>query len=275
MSARCTGLVFDYYPEGAGEFALALALADTAHDDGTHIYPNVDTMALKSRQDARTVQRHLKRMLAIGWLELVRPAAGRGRPAEYRINPRWVKGDILSVFPELEYLREKDGKLSPIWAQKRVTSRAEKGDIQNTPYKNRKEPNTPLPPFGGASGFETIAAGYPRRAGIDAARRDWAELAPDEKLQAEIARAIQAWIPSAEWQRDGGRFIPKLGKFLRDKRWLDAPAQAAPSPLPVLPPARVLSPQELAANGERARQAAALARTVLQQRGRKAVGVAC
>ena len=53
MSARMTGMVFDRYPGGGGEFALALALADNAHDDGTSIYPSVETLAKKSRQQLR------------------------------------------------------------------------------------------------------------------------------------------------------------------------------------------------------------------------------
>jgi len=278
MSARCIGLVFERYPAGGGEFALALALADNAHEDGSHIYPKLETMASKSRQDVRSVQRHLRRMLAMGWLLLVRPAAGRGRPAEYRISPRWLKGDNLSPFseeapaPERDdklspFKPQKDDNLSPLYPEKRVTNEAEKGDKRSTPYKNQKNQIPPYPPAGGACGFETIAAGYPRRAGIDAARRDWDALAPDAQLQAEIARAIQAWIPSAEWQREGGRYVPKLGKFLRDQRWLDAPhATSAPPVPPPLPPAPELTPEQLRANAERAKQAAAHAREVFGKR---------
>ncbi|MBH1529907.1 hypothetical protein I5T99_12670 [Stenotrophomonas maltophilia] len=45
MSARVTGMVFDRYPNGGGEMLLALALADHAHDDGTHIFPSIARLA--------------------------------------------------------------------------------------------------------------------------------------------------------------------------------------------------------------------------------------
>lgn len=262
--------VFERYPGGGGEFALALALADCAHDAGTHIFPKVETMAEKSRQDVRTVQRHLRHMQAIGWLQKVRPAAGRGRPAEYRISAEWLKGGNLSPISRTAPAAKKGGTVSPIRTPKRVTNDAEKGDKRSTPYKNQKNLYTPpTPPAGGACGFEAIAAGYPRRAGIDAARRDWDELAPDAQLQAEIARAIQAWIPSTEWQREGGRYIPKLGKFLRDQRWRDAPYPATTPASPPPPPREApLTPEQRKANAERAAEAAALARRVLGKAAR-------
>jgi len=94
-----TGMVFDRYPGGGGEFALALALADNAHDDGTSIYPSVETLAKKSRQSERSVQYQLRKMQKMGWLILVSEGGGRlpgfnsgGKARQYRINPAWIKG---------------------------------------------------------------------------------------------------------------------------------------------------------------------------------------
>ena len=56
---------------------LALALADSANDDGTSIYPSVETMARMTKQSVRNVQRQLTVMLADGWLVLVRKSTGR------------------------------------------------------------------------------------------------------------------------------------------------------------------------------------------------------
>jgi hypothetical protein len=285
MSARCTAEVFARYPAGGGEFALALALADNAHDDGTHIFPGLKTMAHKSRQDERTVQRHLRTMLASGWLILVKPSV-RGRFAEYRISPRWLKGDKLSSQSAPEPRQQQDDKLSSQLleqddnlschsAANGTTNDAQWDDKSSTPYKNQNNLIPPLPPQGGARdqeskpgtpgtgtpGFDAIAAGYPRRTRIETARDEWDKLAPDAQLQAEIARAIAAWKPSAEWQREGGRFIPKLRDFLRDRRWLDAPGRSAPH-APVAPePALVqLTAAQLSRNKQRASEAAALAR---------------
>lgn len=92
MSARMTGLVFERYPGGGGEMLLALALADHAHDDGSHIFLLVDTLAEKTRQSARTVRYQLSKMRAMGWL-LVDGATdgGRSRACRYRINSDWIK----------------------------------------------------------------------------------------------------------------------------------------------------------------------------------------
>jgi len=94
-----TGMVFERYPGGGGEFALALALADNAHDDGTSIYPSVETLAKKSRQSERSVQYQLRKMQKMGWLILVSEGGGRlpgfnsgGKARQYRINPAWIKG---------------------------------------------------------------------------------------------------------------------------------------------------------------------------------------
>lgn len=253
MSVEVLTQVFNRYPAGGGEFALALALADFAWPDGTHIFPGVDTLARKSRQSVRSVQTHLRVMVLRGWLMQVKAAVGRGNNSEYRINPAWLKGAELAPFvPERK--GAKDGT-------EKVQNDALKGAEHDSTYITVRtviEP-PPSPPAGGERGFDAISAGYPRRAGIEAARRDWDELAPDDALQAEIARAIQAWIPSAEWQRENGRYIPKFGKFLRDERWLDAPGRSAPAPTPapLPPPEPPLSPQQRAENKRRAAELAA------------------
>lgn len=108
MSARMTGMVFDRYHAGGGEMLLALALADHAHDDGTHIFPSVARLAAKTRQSERTIQYQLRAMQASGWLVLVNFGTGgrltghglAGRPREYRINPDWIKGANFAPLQE-------------------------------------------------------------------------------------------------------------------------------------------------------------------------------
>ena len=87
------GMVFDRYPAGGGEMILALKLADHAHDDGTHIFPGIASLAEKTRQSERAVQYQLRSMEKSGWLILVGQAkGGRGKAREYRINPDWING---------------------------------------------------------------------------------------------------------------------------------------------------------------------------------------
>lgn len=85
--------IFDRYPNGGGEMLLALSLADHAHDNGTHIYPSVKSLAQKTRQSIRAVQYQLRGMLNAGWLILTNQGdGGRGQHNEYCISPEWLKG---------------------------------------------------------------------------------------------------------------------------------------------------------------------------------------
>lgn len=278
MSSRCVAAVFDRYPAGGGEFALALALADNAHDDGTHIFPSVETMAVKSRQSVRAVQGHLRSMIQKGWLLRVRSGGGRGLHAEYRISPNWLKGADIAPFSEAVDNSEKGADIAPFAAEKgaerrteRVQNDAQKGAERRIPYITERtsiEP-TPLPPApaGGAQGFEEFYAEFPRKVGYGQARAEWAKLSPDEALRKRIVLAVRAWARSPEWARNDGQFIPKPARWLREQRWEDVPGVSL-APTPTAPPPRMvesapLTPEQLKANGERARALAAQARQAL------------
>jgi hypothetical protein len=283
MSSYCVGEVFKRYPAGGGEFALALALADNAHDDGTHIYPGLAHMAHKSRQNERSVQRHLKAMLDIGWLVLVAKST-RGKGNEYRISPRWLRGDSLSPQSGGAPGPDTGDNLSPQSARVGVTNATRTGDKRDTPYKNRKNHSPPTPPSGGRSrrrrvqgegeippGLRAVAEVYPAlRVDLVDAAGVWASLAPDEAAQAAILAAVRCRAKQPDWQREGGKFAWKLSKWLRKRGWQDPAAQAVEPPpmvlaLPALP---AWSPEQ----AERARQHAATAREKLGLPPRK-VGV--
>jgi hypothetical protein len=86
-------MIFERYPGGGGEYALALSLADHSHDDGTHIFPSVDALARKSRQSRRTVQYQLKKMRDDNWLICTHDGGGGPKDTrEYHINPDWIAG---------------------------------------------------------------------------------------------------------------------------------------------------------------------------------------
>jgi hypothetical protein len=83
------------------ELVLALALADWADDDGTNIFPSVELLQHKTRKSRRTVQRQLRALERVGWLELVSPRkGGQYLSAEYRISAAWLKGVNLTRLPD-------------------------------------------------------------------------------------------------------------------------------------------------------------------------------
>jgi hypothetical protein len=91
MSVTVMSLVWQHYPVGGGELLTALAYADHAHDDGTHIWTSVATIARKTRQSERTIQMHLASMRRTTWLLTEAYArGGYGRATKYRINPAWI-----------------------------------------------------------------------------------------------------------------------------------------------------------------------------------------
>lgn len=86
---------------------------------------------------------------------------------------------------------------------------------------------------GDPEGFGAFWAAYPKkRARADAARA-WKALAPDHGLQARMLSALESQKAGAEWQREGGRFVPYPGAWLRGRRWEDEPAGQPPPEAPV------------------------------------------
>jgi hypothetical protein len=61
------------------------------------------------------------------------------------------------------------------------------------------------------------------------AEKAWEELSPDEELTEVILSAVKAQAESADWQREGGRYIPTASHWLEEKRWED---EIAPQPAP-------------------------------------------
>ncbi|WP_231109159.1 helix-turn-helix domain-containing protein [Stenotrophomonas maltophilia] len=142
-------MVFDRYPNGGGEMLLALALADHAHDDGTHIFPSIARLAEKTRQSERSVQYQLRRMEQSGWLLLVNAGIGGrrsgfgegGRTRQYRINPEWMKGAEIAPFEKGAKQSSKGCKTT----QERVQRGVEKGATAIAPEPRATKSNQEQP----------------------------------------------------------------------------------------------------------------------------------
>ncbi|MBN5158817.1 MULTISPECIES: helix-turn-helix domain-containing protein [unclassified Stenotrophomonas] len=142
-------MVFDRYPNGGGEMLLALALADHAHDDGTHIFPSIARLAEKTRQSERSVQYQLRRMEQSGWLVLVNAGIGGrrsgfgegGRTRQYRINPEWMKGADIAPFAKGAKQATKGCKTT----QERVQNSVEKGATAIAPEPRATKSNQEQP----------------------------------------------------------------------------------------------------------------------------------
>lgn len=265
MSGKLTGMVFDRYPKGGGEMLLALKLADNAHDDGTRIFPSVDTMAQKTHQARRTVQYQLDRMRESCWLLLVKPARGgrgsAGYAAEYRINPEWIKGAEFASLKKLSTASlaelEKGANFAPIKQEKgatesvkgckpkhkRVQVATEKGATAIAPQPSVNHHEPPLNPANDEGGekpeaenlinpspfdrwWNTFPSHAGRRSGRGACAKEW--VVQDLDLQVELLVIhTEAMKLTKKW-REG--YYPGPIRYLTEHGWKDG----SPEPKPVL-----------------------------------------
>ena len=89
-----------------------------------------------------------------------------------------------------------------------------------------------VPPTGGDAGgskdlvrerFDAFWGEYPRKTGKGDAEKVWMRLKPNEELFNTILGALRAIKETAQWKREGGRFVPLPATWLNGKRWEDDP----------------------------------------------------
>lgn len=73
----------------------------------------------------------------------------------------------------------------------------------------------------GLNGFDAFWIAYPRKKNKGQAEKVWTVLKPSEQLQAEIFAAIDRARTSADWRKDGGKFIPHPATWLNARGWED------------------------------------------------------
>jgi hypothetical protein len=183
VSIKVMDKVWDRYPEGGGELNLALKLADYADDDGTHIFPSIETMATKTRQSERAVQYQIGRMIKRGWLILVaNQGGGRGRAREYRISPEWLKGAELAPI-----------SVGPKGADSAPNGKGANGDEKGA-TENGKGAN------GDAKGCNSFAPDSSGTTKEPSENRQGARRAPRIALHAELLNIeLPDWLPFESW----------------------------------------------------------------------------
>jgi hypothetical protein len=93
------------------------------------------------------------------------------------------------------------------------------------PNRNQTVKSSPLTPQGEVTilpiGFDEFWHAYPKKAGKQQAYKAWMKLKPSTVLVSEILAAIDAQKFSAQWNRNGGQFIPHPSSWLNGRRWED------------------------------------------------------
>lgn len=114
------------------------------------------------------------------------------------------------------------GKVS---AERRLNGRST--GVQPT-NPNNQEPNKTknlTPSRASRSGlngaFQKFWDSYPRKKSKGDAEKAWIKIKPDEQLHDRILDALERAKTSADWQKDGGQFIPYPASWLNAKGWED------------------------------------------------------
>ena len=174
-----------------------------------------------------TVRRCLKELEAAGYLirEQAHQENGRFGGAVYTLLSE------AEPVPEPETQNEETGKsLSPL-TEKPTTVKPMTGNrTQENKHSSKKTGRKhPMAPQGAKSAdclFEEFWNAYPRKENRAAALRAWKKLAPDLELCYTMAAALEWQRETAQWNRDGGQFIPFPASWLRGRRWEDEPGPA-------------------------------------------------
>ena len=94
------------------------------------------------------------------------------------------------------------------------------GNHIDTDTYTDKNRTTPLPPEG-EDLFPKFWALYPRKQDKAKAQKAWTKLKVTDDLFSLIAKGLAAQVVSADWIKDGGKYIPMPTTWLNGKRWED------------------------------------------------------
>lgn len=132
---------------------------------------------------------------------------------------RVLDGDLLKGWENRQVARE-DGSAerSKAWreAQKAASERTPNAaERKRTPDKDKdKKRETP-------SAFSTFYEAYPRKEARKDAEAAFAKLNPSSELLAKMLAAIAAKRQTADWTKEGGKFVPLPATWIRAERWND------------------------------------------------------
>ena len=163
------------------------------------------------RISERTLQDHLRALKARGFIRIADGDGGSGRRKIY-----------AGINPLKENPAENCGD-----PREKLRGNPAENCTQNNIENNRTEHNPPKPPKGGEGeiwdqeAFEALWKLYPKKKDKAKAITEWNKLEADRKLMRKMSAALRVQMASEEWQRDNGRAIPYLCRWLSHRRWED------------------------------------------------------
>lgn len=250
MSVRVMSWVWDHSRSTATKLLVLLAIADWADDRG-YAWPSVRTLAQKTRQDERTIQRAINELIELGELRVGRGAGPKGSNM-YQVvttgsdaNPRQ---DVTpGSLPPRQPATPEGGSVPPTPRQPATPGGGSvpPNTSVDTPQNHQEHTTTAFepppvlfdpaaPPRRKASPvaddplFDEFWRTYPRRVGKDDARRAWA--GTRSKLGAAQRADPRHIIAAAARYRDDpnrvDQFTAHPATWLNQGRWDDDPLPA-------------------------------------------------
>ena len=137
-----------------------------------------------------------------------------------------IDQDIIE-YHAMSAKNKKNGKLG---GRPKKTQSVNSGLPLVTQTKGNQEPitnNQVIKPLSNPDGFDEFWFAYPKKVGKGEAKKLWAKLKVNGRLPSVLS-AIAAQKSTAQWQKEGGQFIPLPATWLRQGRWDDEVQQVTP-----------------------------------------------
>lgn len=224
MSIDVTSAVWKRSASTLADRLVMLYIADRCNEDGSGAYPAVATIAKHAGVSERSVQLSVKRLVAMGELEVL-PNAGPHGVNVYRILLDGLGG---TPSPRHDQPRNVCTPAHPSPRTSRQTpphilrldpAHPSPNTSTDTPTET---PTPPLPPKGGveySEGFEAFWRAYPRKVEKIAAWRRWQKINGAMPIVADIVASVEAHKRSADWLKNNGEFIPYPATWLNKGGW--------------------------------------------------------
>lgn len=222
MSAEAMGWVYRHSPYRGTEFAVHLALADSANDQNAYrLWLAIPTLASKARVSRGMVGRALARMVDDGYLQPLTTAdqaRARNQAREYR----FIFAEGAEVVHETRPSRDDESPLArPPREPRATTARSTQGEPKENPITRADVLS---------DGFDEWYQGYPRKIARRTAEKAYRTLRRAGVQPEELLRARDGYAEAMRRAGTEARFVLHPSTFLHDDRWRDylAPPPARP-----------------------------------------------
>jgi len=220
--------IFDMKITSGAKIMYTVLCGYASHFKSDHCYPSHSTLAKWLSCSVSSVKKYLGELVGAKliyiqdryegsskYYYMLRPAALDKTEAENH------KPDTAQGQPKVDYPQPKSDYLINLNNQEK----------ENTPplppvTVPRSVPPASRPMGGGdfsLQDFEKAWEAYPKKESIGYARAAWKNLLQDGQLPplADILAAIKRFSSTERWQREHGRFIPQMSRWLIGECWLD------------------------------------------------------